>query len=75
MYKVVEERLFDIHGKPYITYGIMSQKSEEYVPDVSLNKENIIRFVDLLNSEDVSPVHLMDVIEDFIYDESMSHVL
>ena len=68
MYKVVEECLFDIHGKPYITYGIMSLEDEVYVPDVSLNKENIIRLVDLMNHEKLEPIHLMDVIEDFLCD-------
>ncbi|MBE5927930.1 MAG: hypothetical protein E7267_00915 [Lachnospiraceae bacterium] len=68
MYKVVEECLWDIHGKPYITYGIMSLEDDVYVPDVSLNKENIIRFVNLLNEEALEPIHLMDVIEDFLCD-------
>jgi len=68
MYKVVEECLWDIHGKPYITYGIMSLEDGVYVPDVSLNKENIIRFVNLLNEEALEPIHLMDVIEDFLCD-------
>lgn len=66
-YRVVEEEfVFDECNKKYITYGIACDENNIVVSDITLNSDKIHRFVQLINDNDLSPVHIMDVIEDFL---------
>lgn len=72
-YKVVEEKLYNVDIGNYTAFGIqmlaVSGRREmilDTVSDVSLDRKKIEQFVLDLNKFKLSPIHLMDVIEDFI---------
>ncbi len=46
------------------TYGI--SKGDTVIKDISLNKNEILELVKLLNKLDVSELHARDIVEDFL---------
>ena len=56
--------LFFLEGVPYTSYGI--QCGDVVIHDVSLDKESMENLVALCNREDLAPVHLRDIVEDFL---------
>lgn len=66
-YRVIEEFVF-LEGEKYVTYGIACDEQNVVVPDITLNKFKIYQFVKLINDNDLHPIHIMDVIEDFLDD-------
>lgn len=64
MYKIAEDKII-MEDNEYITYGI-SYDDEFYVKDISLNKEEIVQLIQLCNDGNLHPIHLYDVVEDFI---------
>lgn len=67
-YRVVEDEYTFCEGKKYITYGIACDEENVVVPDITLNKIKIYQFLQLINENDLHPIHIMDVIEDFLDD-------
>lgn len=63
-YKIIKQNKNSTELGDYCTYGI--QIGEILVEDISLNRENLENLVSLMNKENLSPIHLMDVIEDFL---------
>ena len=52
-------------------FGIRSeQKSERTIvyPYISPFRSDVLRLLDRLNSEDLSPVHYNDIVEDYLWD-------
>ena len=66
MYQVYEEKLVNEEGERYITYGIACDEKGVTVSDVTLNRDKLECFVNLINMEELHPIHLMDVIEDYL---------
>ena len=56
--------LFFLEGVPYTSYGI--QCGDVVIHDVSLDKESMENLVALCNREDLAPVHVRDIVEDFL---------
>lgn len=56
--------LFFLEGVPYTSYGI--QCGDVVIHDVSLEKESMENLVALCNREDLAPVHVRDIVEDFL---------
>lgn len=63
MYKVIEDKVI-LDGKEYQTYGI--QCGDIYVKDVSADRAKVHELVEACNKFALEPIHLMDVIEDFL---------
>lgn len=58
-----------IEDVTYDTYGIgvvVDYVLEDYILDVSVEFEKVHRLVKLCNEEDLSAIHLRDVVEDFL---------
>lgn len=68
MYKIVEEHMFTEETGEYTSYGVEYSENRLYIADVTMNKEKIHWFVNLLNIEMPEPVHLSDIIEDNVDD-------
>ena len=68
-YKVIEGT-FNVEEKEYIGYGVSvnNTTSNEILlfQDISLNKEDIIKLVSLCNELNLDPIHINDVIDDFL---------
>ena len=68
-YIVSESKVFFNEEKPRFTYGIeiidYNNKSEA-ISDISINKEEVIKMIDILAKNVVSPVHLKDIVEDML---------
>ena len=64
MYTILQEEK-NIEGVVKTTYGIKCE--EMAVNDVSPNKKEVTELIGRLNKYELSPCHLQDVIEDFIY--------
>ena len=50
----------------YTTYGIRAKNREAEVGDVSVNLSEAIKILRILNDNNVSTIHLKDVIEDIL---------
>lgn len=63
MYTILQEEK-SIEGVVKTTYGIKCEGMT--VNDVSPNKKEVTKLIEILNKYELSPCHLQDVIEDFI---------
>ena len=52
----------------YIGYGI--RYGEHTVTDISLDRAKIENLIERMNSNELSPLHMMDIIEDFLAEDS-----
>lgn len=66
MYRLNRSVVYDENGKKHNTYGISYKERE--VKDISTDKHKIEKLVNLCNELELSPIHLDDVIEDFLVD-------
>ena len=64
MYKLNTSTVSDEDGINHKTYGITYQEKEIF--DISTNKEKIKNLIALCNEQKLSPIHLNDVIDDFL---------
>jgi len=70
-YSTIRERIYDPHMGKYTTYGIKvtsnnSAFASEFISDVTLSKKKLSGLVRKCNSLQLHPVHLRDVIDDFL---------
>ncbi len=64
MYKLVSKRE-TVEGKEYVVYGI--KYNDEYCfEDISTDEKPVKELADNCNKFSLDPVHLKDVIEDFL---------
>ncbi len=63
MYSVKESTIKSETGK-FTSYGIEYDGKE--INDISLDKEKVENFVDVLNRLGVSEIHIEEVVEDFL---------
>lgn len=73
-YSVFVEMLKNEDSVAYTAYGIVVCSMEDNerkevlkISDVSADKSRVEELVDLCNKEQLEPVHIYDVIEDFLY--------
>ena len=73
VYQVVEERFYDADIGKYISFGLIVLYTTygEYreimkVSDISTDRERVELLADRCRRYQLHPIHLMDVIEDFI---------
>lgn len=66
MYRTTKSIITDEDGNSHLTYGISYE--ERSFNDISTDKSKIERLVMLCNEQKLSPIHLKDVIEDFLVD-------
>ena len=68
VYKVISKNNYSPETGAYISFGISAHDSEHgqtcFVPDVFIDKSEARAFTERLNTLQVSPIHLIDVIED-----------
>lgn len=66
-YFYFKQNLYNEHIGKYDTFGISLKNNRNiHIDDVSCNEQLIRKIVSKLNKNQVSPVHLQDVIEDMI---------
>ena len=71
-YSVFEESRSSPELGAYVTYGVKAAPEDDHsacfdtVADVSLSEARLGVFVRLCNELQLSPIHLRDVIEDFL---------
>jgi len=63
MYKICKKTVY-FDGEFKTVYGIQSEKIT--IDDITTDFESLERLVMLLNKNDVSSEHIIDIIEDFI---------
>lgn len=63
MYQIISGQ-YMLEGRAYISYGICWGKNK--IEDISLDRTAVEALVSLCNRETVSPVHLWDIIADFL---------
>ena len=73
IYQVFEEALTSKDNRNYISYGIIGfyatygvHKEVVRASDVCSDKEKLIHLANMCTKYQLYPIHLMDVIEDFI---------
>ena len=60
-----------IDGESHIGYGISyTENSEVSFEDLTLNPITVAKLVKLCNELDLSPIHLKDVVEDFLIEST-----
>lgn len=67
---ILIESNYQVNGVQRITYGIAyidgADVILEAIPDLSINKERVQHFAALCTELHLSPIHLRDVIDDFL---------
>lgn len=66
MYTLNESAITDEQGITHKTYGITCE--ERIILDISTNKQSTETLIKKANEMGLSPIHLDDVIEDFLVD-------
>ena len=66
MFSVNYSTITDENGTKHDTYGISYADKE--IKDISTEKKKIEKLVSLCNNLSLSPIHINDVIEDFLVD-------
>ncbi len=64
MWKLTQSSVTAETGDQYETYGI--SRGDMVIKDISLNKNEILELIKLLNMLDVSELHARDIVEDFL---------
>ena len=68
VYKVISKNHYSPETGAYISFGISAHDPEHgqtcFVPDVFIDESEARAFTERLNTLQVSPIHLIDVIED-----------
>ena len=66
-YSIVESTV-NINGIPHITYGIAAQDISvtDCIYDITADRKSLEQLVALCNRKKLSPIHLHDVVEDFL---------
>lgn len=70
IYKLYAERQSDREHGTYTTYGISVCRGDSVIRvihDISLDQEKVTDLIDLFNQERLSPSHLDEAIENFLY--------
>lgn len=68
-YVPVQETVTDDEGNRHVTYGLSVRTVEDeiiYVSDVSTDFEELAKLADVCTEKGLEPIHLDDVIEDFL---------
>ena len=66
-YKMRTDKIFDEDDNLLVVYGIELYEDTaiiKSIPDISFDRDYIEHLVMLCNTEALSPIHLMDIIED-----------
>ena len=66
MYVINQSTITDENGQQHTTYGI--SYNDTTVKDISINKAKVENLISLCNKLDLSPIHIYDVIDDFLVD-------
>lgn len=64
MWQIITEQCTNEDGVSYTAYGIRCD--ERIVHDLTSLRDEAERFLALINDLDVSPLHIADVIEDYL---------
>ncbi len=68
-YLIKEEKTFEDINDPITTYGVEIDKNNierEMIRDVSVNEAEVNKVISTLINNQVTPIHLYDVIENFL---------
>lgn len=71
MYQINQTIIKTKKGEDITTYGITYGPIE--FKDISIHKEKIEKLIELCNKGNLSPIHLEDVVEDFLTDFQVWH--
>lgn len=69
MFRVFEEEVEVEAGQSYFAYGIEACGQEWRVGQISVVREEVEQLALRMNTNDLSPVHLQDVAEDWLTDK------
>lgn len=68
----VREEIYELQGERRISYGIVVYDSQntytvlESMADITTDRERLLSLVEKCNTLKLSPIHLKDIVEDFI---------
>ena len=65
-YKIREDTIFDDSGTLVTVYGLDILDHGISIPDIFTSRSAAEAFIKLCNQLDISPVHIMEVIEDIL---------
>ncbi|MCL2034879.1 MAG: DUF6514 family protein [Oscillospiraceae bacterium] len=70
VFELTVSHVDDFEQMSYTTYGIRAicpgGEVAAYYPDISVSKECVQEFIELVSGNDVAAVHIHDLIEDFL---------
>ena len=65
MYKLISKK-YCIENISYIGYGIVTSNGTLIIEDISTEKDKVEKLIVNCNDFDVSPIHLKDIVIDFL---------
>lgn len=66
MYSIIHINYTSDDHIDYIGYGIRDNDSDLLINDITTDKKKLEELVDTMNRLQVSPIHVRDIIEDFL---------
>ncbi len=57
---------YSVENYTYISYGIAAPKGDYCFKDISRDKDEVENLISLCNELQLSPLHLRDVVDDFL---------
>ena len=73
LYQVINETLYHVDIGSYISYGLRViflsygiYKEVQKISDISTDEKKVALLAELCTKNQLSPIHLLDVIEDFL---------
>ena len=75
LYEAVRQELRSDELGEYVTYGIRASSNEQqiaFVSDVSTDKQAVQHLAELCTSDQLDPIHLNDIVEDFLMEVTMA---
>lgn len=70
-YELYAEQQYDRENGAYETYGISVYRGDSVIRvigDISLDKEKVEALISVMNTGKLSPSHLDEAVENFLYD-------
>ncbi|MBQ7923535.1 MAG: hypothetical protein IJ325_13335 [Clostridia bacterium] len=70
---ILIESIYTVNGTRYTTYGIAQTDVSDgcavilkAIPDLSTDKDRVIRLAELCTKLCLAPIHISDIVEDFL---------
>lgn len=66
MYTITKKNFISDDNVEYVSYGIKNDEYNINIDDICVNYNQLSNFVNLINKNNLSPIHIYDIVYDFV---------